>query len=526
MERLIKDANEYAKANGMAADLSINSFSDIVTAIDLIQQKQGIAGTTAKEAATTIEGSTNMMKAAWGNLLVGIADDNANFGVLIDNFIKSILTVADNIAPRLEKILLGIGDLVTQLVAKMFPKIISFINKYLPQFLQAAEKMLFSIAQGLMEAVPSLINTVLKIVQELLAAVPSLINIVSKIVQELLAALGEMVPRLATTIVNSLPAIITALMLMIPSLINAIVSMVNQIASELPNIIQAIVKILPSLINTIVNGLKNTIPLLIEGTVQLWSALAMAIPEAIPIIIEALPQIAEAIFNGLVALIPVVLNAIPLLFSKMKEMFLSYYSAMAEMGKGLMGKLVEAIKRKAGEIVDPIRKRFTAVKQVIISIGNAIRAKAASTWNGIKDKMVKPIQTAVEKIKAIIKKIKAFFPVNVGKIFSGWIPKISLKTNKRKDSADTSSTIKEEHFAKAMNQPYMFNDPTFFAAGEAGDEMLYGRKALMDDIAEATSGNAGNVYNFYNTITVDGADDPEEFANRLLRKLKIQARTV
>lgn len=507
MERLIKDANEYAKQMGLAGDLSIKSFSDVVTAIDLVQQKQGIAGTTAKEAATTIEGSTNMMKAAWGNLLVGIADDNANFGVLIDNFIKSVLTVADNIAPRLEKILSGIGDLVMQLVAKMFPKIISFINKYLPQFLQAAEKMLFSLAQGLWEAVPSLINTA------------------SKIIQELLAALGEMIPRLATMIVNSLPAIITALMLMIPSLINAIVSMVNQIAGELPNIIKAIVKVLPSLINTIVNGLKNTIPLLIEGTVQLWSALAMAIPEAIPIIIEALPQIAEAIFNGLVALIPVVLNAIPLLFSKMKEMFLSYYSAMAEMGKGLMGKLVEAIKRKAGEIVDPIRKRFTTVKQVIISIGNAIRTRAASTWNSIKDKMVKPIQSAVEKIKAIIKKIKAFFPVNVGKIFSGWIPKITLKANKKKDSANTSSTVREEHFAKAMNQPYMFDNPTFFAAGEAGDEMLYGRKALMDDIKEAT-GNTGSVYNFYNTITVDGADNPEEFAERFLRKLKIQARTV
>ena len=56
MERLIADANEYAAANGQAADLSIDSFSDIVTAIDLVQQKQGIAGATAAEAATTIEG--------------------------------------------------------------------------------------------------------------------------------------------------------------------------------------------------------------------------------------------------------------------------------------------------------------------------------------------------------------------------------------------------------------------------------------------------------------------------------------
>lgn len=64
MERLIKDANEYARTIGEASNLSIDSFSDIVDAIDLIQRKQNIAGTTAREAATTIQGSLNMTKAA------------------------------------------------------------------------------------------------------------------------------------------------------------------------------------------------------------------------------------------------------------------------------------------------------------------------------------------------------------------------------------------------------------------------------------------------------------------------------
>ena len=72
MQRLIDDANAYAEANGKAADLSIDSFSDIVTAIQLIQEKQHIAGTTAKEAMSTIEGSWNAAKASWDNLLVAI----------------------------------------------------------------------------------------------------------------------------------------------------------------------------------------------------------------------------------------------------------------------------------------------------------------------------------------------------------------------------------------------------------------------------------------------------------------------
>ena len=91
MERLIADANEYAKANGMAADLSIDSFSDIVTAIDLVQQKQGIAGTTAAEAASTIQGSLNMTKAAWQNLVAGFANPDADLGQLMDNLVIAIV---------------------------------------------------------------------------------------------------------------------------------------------------------------------------------------------------------------------------------------------------------------------------------------------------------------------------------------------------------------------------------------------------------------------------------------------------
>ena len=69
MERLIADANEYAASIGEAGDMSIESFADVVRAIDLIQQKQGIANTTAREAASTVSGSIGSLKAAWENLL-------------------------------------------------------------------------------------------------------------------------------------------------------------------------------------------------------------------------------------------------------------------------------------------------------------------------------------------------------------------------------------------------------------------------------------------------------------------------
>ena len=80
LERLVADAS---KLTGEALDPS--KFSDVITAIHAVQENLGITGTTALEAATTIEGSVNMTKAAWSNLLTGIADDNADFQTLVDN---------------------------------------------------------------------------------------------------------------------------------------------------------------------------------------------------------------------------------------------------------------------------------------------------------------------------------------------------------------------------------------------------------------------------------------------------------
>ena len=176
-----------------------------------------------------------------------------------------------------------------------------------------------------------------------------------------------------------------------------------------------------------------------------------------------------------------------------------------------------------------ISSTMSKIKSIFSAVGNVIKALVLARFNQIKYNLTHPIEAAKNKIKNIVNAIKNFFPIKLGKILSFILPDINIGSKSKSVGGKTATaptfSVNERRYAKAMNEPYMFDTPTFFAAGEAGDEMLYGRKALMNDIAEATSGNAGNVYNFYNTITVDGADDPEEFANRFLRKLKIQARS-
>ena len=111
MERLIADANALNAAQGKATEYSIESFADIVAAIHDVQTEMGITGTTALEAATTIQGSANAAKAAWINLLTGIADENADLDTLISNFATSATTALKNIVPRIGQVISGIDSL-------------------------------------------------------------------------------------------------------------------------------------------------------------------------------------------------------------------------------------------------------------------------------------------------------------------------------------------------------------------------------------------------------------------------------
>ena len=110
MQRLIQDASKMTdvqKQLGVTVDGSSMSFGNIVNAISVMQQHLGIAGTTSKEAATTIEGSLNSMKSAWQNMLAGMSDSNADMGLLIQNLTDSISTFAGNIMPRIAPLING-----------------------------------------------------------------------------------------------------------------------------------------------------------------------------------------------------------------------------------------------------------------------------------------------------------------------------------------------------------------------------------------------------------------------------------
>lgn len=147
--------------------------------------------------------------------------------------------------------------------------------------------------------------------------------------------------------------------------------------------------------------------------------------------------------------------------------------------------LITAVKTKVSTVV-------TGIATKVSSVFNAIKAKVTTIWNGIKRAITHPIETAKEAVRKAIDKIKSFFPLKIGKIFSGLkLPSFNVKGGKAPYGLfgkGTKPSISVSWNKKAMNNPYMFNNATLFGAGEAGDEILYGRNSLMNDIMSATGG--------------------------------------
>lgn len=175
-----------------------------------------------------------------------------------------------------------------------------------------------------------------------------------------------------------------------------------------------------------------------------------------------------------------------------------------------------------------ISTAVSTIKTVIGSISSII-GKVRTAFNSIKTAMTSPIQSAKDKIDGIVKKIKGFFPLSVGKIFSNIkLPHFKISGGSAPwgiGGQGTKPTIGIDWYAKGG----VFDAPKLIGVGEAGREAvipLEGQymRPFAKTIAEEMNG-FGSTSNVTFNVTVNGADNPEEFADRMVRQLKLKVRT-
>lgn len=338
LERLVSDAE---KLTGQALDPS--KFSDVITAIHAVQEEMGITGTTAREASTTIEGSVNAAKAAWSNLITGIADENADLDTLIGNFVDSAATAADNIIPRLAQILAGMGQAVQQIAPVLATQIPQIVTQVLPSMVSAGGTLLIGLVDGLISAIPQLISAAPTVIM-------SFVSALQESGPSILASGVQMLDMLTSGIENGIPNMVSRL----PQVIETVL---NFITDNLPAILNKGVEILTSLSN----GIINSIPDLIDKLPQIITAIYTFIAENLPKISEAGIEITLHIASGIIGAIPNLVSHLPEIISAIVDGIKALMGSVVEVGADIVRGIWKGISGMAGWLGDQIAGFFGGI---------------------------------------------------------------------------------------------------------------------------------------------------------------------
>ena len=259
MERLVAEAaamTEEQKKLNVAVDAGDLSFGNIVNAISVVQEHLGIAGTTATEAATTIEGSAKAMKSAWQNLVTGMANENLDLSALIENFVESVQTfLDDNLIPRIQTMIPRMVEALTQLIGAMTPYIAPALQMLLPVIVQGIGALISGIVQALPAVVSAISEVIPMIVDQLVVLLP-----------QITAAGVDVIAALASGIGENLPALI-------PAVYEAIIEIASSLVDNVDKIILAAGELMSGLIQGLIEGLPRVLYRLPEIIIAITAGL-------------------------------------------------------------------------------------------------------------------------------------------------------------------------------------------------------------------------------------------------------------
>lgn len=304
MLELINSSGIFAEEVTSLDDVS---FDEMIQAIHQVQDNLGIAGTTAREASGTVEGSVNTMKAAWKNLVAGLGGDSDEVEQLVNNLVTSFEIAAQNILPVVQNILINISSTLEQLAPLINDMLPDLLNQVLDLLLDAA----IQIVVALVEALPGLLDTVTS--------------------------------ALETLIVVLIPAILSILPDIISAGLDLIIALANAIGASAPELIPQVIECVNQIIATLVDHA---------------SEMAVAALELI-----------LGLAAGLIAALPELLNQVPTIVNELKDEFLDFIPDLVNMattwGADLIANFVSGITNSIGNLTSTLSSIANTVDQYI-----------------------------------------------------------------------------------------------------------------------------------------------------------------
>ena len=401
MQRLLNDAE---KLTGKKYDIS--SFSDVTQAIHAIQTQMGITGTTAKEAASTISGSFNMMKSAakdfLGNLTLG-----RDVSKSMENLVTSTGTFLSNLLPALGNIAKGLVNVIGTTFPQMFSKIGNSLGASMPgliskgltmvtqftaslrknagKFVSAGMEMLLKLAQGWANSMPVMIQKIPQIIT-------NIAGLINDNAPKIMVTGGKIIITLVKGLINAIPTLIANIPQILRAMWNAFTafnwmslgsSMISGIAGALRSGIGSLFSAAQSLCVTIVNAFINLPTVLFNAGATAIVHLIQGFRSAWGVITSIGGRIVVAVISGLISLASRMWSSAKSAASRMLSAFRAV--SWGSVGTHIISGIVRGIAGAAGKLFSSMKnlasKALSAAKKVLgINSPSRVFAAEVGRW--------------------------------------------------------------------------------------------------------------------------------------------------
>lgn len=477
----------------------LQAFNKMTASSDATVQKfwQGIqdsSGSAAQQAATqldNLQGDMTLLSSATEGLQLAFYN---TFSGTIRGAIKGVTSEVSGLAEAMES-----GG-ISGALSKLAQDAINFSGQ-LPGLTKIGGDLINGLISSVTQNSGSITTAVGQLLNNLASTISTGLNVFTSVGVNLLTTIASgMTQGIPTFLGQALPMLTQfteSLRSNAGKLINAGLTLIQNIAQGLINSIPVLIAYVPTIITNLAGIINDNAPKILATGVTIITNLAIGLVRAIPLLIANLPKIITAIVSIFTAF--------------------NWFS----LGKNIVTGIIKGIKNLPSLLKSTAKNAVNGFKGAFR--GNGILSAVKGAFTKIPSAVKSIFTKAVSLVKSFPGRFKSALKFS-------WslphlkLPHLSVSGGKAPFGIGGKGSLPSFHiswYKKAMESPYVFSDATLFGAGEAGDEMLYGRSRLMSDIKEATQGTKNDVTI---NVTVNGADNPEEWGRRMASELRRQVK--
>ena len=477
----------------------LQAFNKMTASSDATVQKfwkgiQDSSGSAAQQAATqldNLQGDITLLSSATEGLQLAFYN---TFSGTIRGAIKGITSEVSGLAEAMES-----GG-ISGALSKLAQDAINFSGQ-LPGLTKIGGDLINGLISSVTQNSGSITTAVSQLLNNLASTISTGLNVFTSVGVNLLTTIANgMTQGIPTFLGQALPMLTQfteSLRSNAGKLINAGLTLIQNIAQGLINSIPVLIAYVPTIITNLAGIINDNAPKILATGVTIITNLAIGLVRAIPLLIANLPKIITAIVSVFTAF--------------------NWFS----LGKNIVTGIIKGVKNLPSLLKGAAKNAVNGFKGAfkgngILSAVKGAFTKIPSAVKSIFTKAVSLVKSFPGRFKSVLKFSWSLPHLN--------LPHLSVSGGKAPFGIGGKGSLPSFHiswYKKAMESPYVFSDATLFGAGEAGDEMLYGRSRLMNDIKEATQGTKNDVTI---NVTVNGADNPEEWGRRMASELRRQVK--